>query len=57
MSYQECTECGEDLDDCYKFGEDIKCKQCDIWLKTDMEEDWDSVCWWVVGKSDNQNQP
>ena len=48
-----CPECDEYFNHEFPFGDDVKCPNCGVWLETDMEEDWDNLYFWVVGKSDN----
>jgi len=57
MSDLTCSECGEPFEiDEFPFGNDVRCPRCGVWLKTEMEESWDSLCCWVSGKADDQNQ-
>lgn len=53
-----CTECEKDFEAEERlFGvEDIKCSHCNIWLKTDAEEDLDGSYFWIVGKSKDQKE-
>ena len=46
----DCLKCGEELEpDEFPFGDDVTCKKCGTVHTTEMEEDWDSLIWWVTG--------
>ncbi|MCK5644295.1 MAG: hypothetical protein KAJ19_26080 [Gammaproteobacteria bacterium] len=51
-----CSECGENFEADFPFGDDVQCTVCKVWLATEMEEDWDNLYAWVTGKSEDQNQ-
>lgn len=52
-----CSECSEDFETGFPFGSDVKCPECGVWLQTEMDEDWDNLWAWVVGKADDQGRP
>lgn len=53
--YLDCSECGEEFQPEERpFGDDVQCPHCGVWLETDLEEDWDSLYFWVVGPAKAQ---
>lgn len=52
MAEFTCTECGEEFKTEFPYGENVTCPHCGTEFTTDMEEDWDNMWCWLVGKVD-----
>lgn len=46
-----CSECDEQFEVDFPYGDDVQCPHCRTQLETDSEYGWDSMHAWVVGKS------
>lgn len=52
----ECPSCEQDNDSAAPFGRDVTCEKCGKTFETDMEEDWDSIWFWITGPAQPGNE-